>query len=111
MKKDDSVYAGHMLDTARKALAFASGKTRDDYDHDETLRIALTHLLQVIGEAAGRVSPEFRSAHSDIPWAGIVGMRHRIVHDYLWVDENIVWDTVNNRLVPLIAALENIIPP
>lgn len=57
MPKDDLIYVGHMLDKAGEALALAHGKTRQDYDNDTALRLALTHLIQVIGEAARRVSP------------------------------------------------------
>jgi uncharacterized protein with HEPN domain len=55
MQKDDLVFVGHMLDTARKALDLVRGKSREDFDRDEVLDLALTHLLQVIGEAARRV--------------------------------------------------------
>jgi uncharacterized protein with HEPN domain len=55
MPKDDLVYVGHMLDKAQEALALAHGKSRQDYDNDTALRLALTHLIQVIGEAARRV--------------------------------------------------------
>lgn len=92
MSKDDTVYAGQMLDCARRAVRLAKGKTRSDFDNDETLILALTHLLQMIGEAARRVSPEFRQRNPDVPWAAIVGMRHRVVHDYLNIDQDIVWD-------------------
>ena len=85
MQKDDLVYAGHMLDMARRALRLVRGKSRADYEQDETLSLALTHLLQVIGEAARKVSPPFREKHSEIPWAAVVGLRHRVVHDYLHV--------------------------
>lgn len=90
MKEDDRLYASHMLETAQKALRLAAGKTRAQYDSEETLRLALIHLIQVIGEAARRVSRQFRENHSSIPWDDITGMRHRIVHDYLCVDENVV---------------------
>ena len=59
MQKDDMVYVGHMLDMANKAVEKVQGRTREDYDQDENLRITLAHLIQVIGEAARRVSPEF----------------------------------------------------
>jgi len=111
MSNDDSLYLGHMLDTAREALSRIQGKTRDDYDENRDLRLALTYLLQIIGEAARRVSPEFRQAHAHIPWKAIVGMRHKVVHDYMNVDEDIVWDTVSEELGPLILELEKILPP
>ena len=111
MQKDDLVYVGHMLDVVGQALALVKSKGREAYDADETLRLSLTHLIQVVGEAAGRVSEDFRSAHPDIPWSDIIGMRHRIVHDYLDVDERIVWKTATEDLPPLMEMLSRIVPP
>jgi uncharacterized protein with HEPN domain len=79
MQRDDAVYVGHMLDMSRKATEKVAGLSRTDYDEDENLRLALAHLVQVIGEAARRVSTELREAHPEIPWADIVGMRSKIV--------------------------------
>jgi uncharacterized protein with HEPN domain len=111
MPKDELVYVGHMLDKAHEALSLVSGKTRQDYDRDSALRLALTHLIQVIGEAARRVSVQFRERHPQIPWEAIVGMRSKIVHDYMNVDEDIVWDSVAQELPPLIEELRKIVPP
>jgi uncharacterized protein with HEPN domain len=110
MPKDDWVYVSHMLDTARQGLRIASGKSRAQYDDDETLRLALTHIIQVIGEAAQRVSTEFRQEHPEIPWHEIIGMRHRIVHNYLYVDEDVIWEVVQQDLFPLVKALQYIVP-
>ena len=110
MEKDDFVYAGHMLDTARRALRLAAGKNRADFDRDEALSLALAHLVQVIGEAARQVSPDFRARHPEIPWPAIVGMRHKVVHDYMHVDLDIVWDVVTRELAPLVSQLEQIVP-
>ena len=68
MSKGDELYVGHMLDTAQKAVAKLSGKSRPEYDEDENLRLALAHLLQIIGEAARRVSPTVRERHRRVPW-------------------------------------------
>jgi uncharacterized protein with HEPN domain len=68
-------------------------------------------LIQVIGEAARRISADFQKAHSQIPWAQIAGMRHKVVHDYLQVDYDIVWGVASVHLAPLIADLEKISPP
>jgi uncharacterized protein with HEPN domain len=111
MQKDDFVYTGHMLDTARKATSKILGKTRAEYDQDENLRLALAHLIQTLGEAARRVSPAFQLAHPEVPWKQIVGMRHRVVHDYLHVDYDIVWAVVTTDLPPLIAQLESFVQP
>ena len=106
MPKFDLVYAGHMLDTAREALDLVRGKSRAEFDRDRALSLALTHLVQTIGEAARHTSPQFRGEHPEIPWAAIVGLRHRVVHDYMHVDLDIVWDVVTNDLSTLAAQLE-----
>jgi len=108
-KRNDLVYIGHMLDMARKAWGKAEGKTRYDFDRDEDLRIVLTHLLQIIGEAARRVSDEYRAANPRIPWLAIIGMRHKVVHDYMSVDEDAVWNTVQHDLPELINLLRPLV--
>lgn len=100
-----------MLDMARKAVGKTQGLAREAYDADENLRLALIHLVQVIGEAARQVSAECSASHPDIPWSDIIGMRHKVVHDYLGVDEDIVWQVVTEDLPKLVAALEPIVPP
>ncbi len=111
MSRRDLVYVGHMLDMARKAVAKTRSLSRDAYDADENLRLALIHLVQVIGEAARQVSRDFTGAHPEIPWENIIGMRHKVVHDYLGVDEDIVWQVVTDDLPRLVAALESLVPP
>jgi uncharacterized protein with HEPN domain len=111
MSKDDWVYLGHMLDMSRKAIDLTDGISRAEYDQDEALRLALTHLVQTIGEAAQRVSAEFKQMHPQIPWREMVGMRNRIVHDYLSVDEDVIWGVVQQDLPPLVSLLKDIIPP
>ena len=100
-----------MLDMAKKAVAKAVGLTHDSYERDENLRLGLTHLVQVIGEAGRNVSREFCDEHPEIPWQEIVGMRHKVVHDYLGVDEDIVWQVVTEDLPPLMASLEKTLRP
>jgi len=109
-RTDDSIYLGHMLDMTRRAVRAIESKTRAQYDEDDILRLGLTHLVQVIGEAARKVSDEFRNQHPEIPWRKIVGMRHRIVHDYMRVDEDILWQVVTNDLRALLPQLEAILP-
>lgn len=108
-QRDDRVYVGHMIDTASKATGFVEGLSREDFDNNELLRLSLTHLLQIIGEAARRVSPDFRSLYPTVPWKAVVGMRSKVVHGYLDVDEDAVWDTVKNDLPFLIVELEKIV--
>ncbi len=111
MQRDDLVYVGHMLDQARKARDKVNGVERGDFDRDENLQMTLAYLIQTLGEAARRVSSSFQRAHPDVPWAKVVGMRHRIVHDYLHVDYDIVWAVVQVDLPGLIGRLEKALPP
>ena len=108
-QKNERVYVQHMIDNSNKAIDFIKNIDREDFDNDEKLRLALTHLLQIIGEAARRISPEFRDNHPQIPWKEIVGMRSKVVHDYLNVDEDIVWATIKQDLPFLVLELEKIL--
>ncbi len=99
-----------MLDMARKAVSKTQGISREAYDADENLRFALIYLIQIIGEAGRHVSREFCDNRPEIRWADIVGMRHKVVHDYLGVDDDIVWQVVTEDLPKLVAALEPIVP-
>jgi uncharacterized protein with HEPN domain len=111
MPKDDNVYLQHMLDTALKAATKVAGKARAQYDADEDLRLIVAHLVQTIGEAAGRVSVPTRDRHPQIPWKQITGIRHRIVHDYMDVDYDVLWEVATRDLPNLVASLEKIVPP
>jgi uncharacterized protein with HEPN domain len=111
MPKDDGLYLGHMLDMARKACAKTASIQRGEYDADENLRLALAHLIQVIGEAARRVSPEGRAAHPEIPWREVMGIRHKIVHDYMDLNDDVIWEVVTRDLPGLVQQLERFVPP
>ena len=111
MQKDDLIYLAHMLDMARKAGTKTANKLRSDFEADEDLQLILTHLIQTIGEAARHVSVPFQQSHPEIPWRQIVGMRHKVVHDYMHVDYDIVWDVAIVELPKLISALEKIVSP
>ena len=106
MSPRDLVYVGHMLDMARKAVSKTHNISRETYDADENLRLALIHLIQTIGEAARQVSREFCNDHPNVRWADIIGMRHKVVHDYLGVDDDIVWQVATEDLPTLVASLE-----
>jgi len=108
MPPEERLYLAHMLEAARKAAGKAAALSEAQFLADENLQLALVHLIQVLGEAARRVSPETQSRHSAIPWKRIIGMRHRVVHDYLEVDLGIVWRVVRDDLPPLVDALEDV---
>ena len=112
LKTDDRLYLAQMLDMARKVVKKTARLDRRRYNRDENLRLALLHLVQTIGEAAGRVSAAGRAAHPHIPWKAITGMRNKIVHDYINVDFGILYDVVTRDVPALAAALERLdLPP
>lgn len=97
-----------MIEHAREAIALVHGKTRDTVEKDRILTLALTRLLEVVGEAAARVPPEIRAAHPAVPWSAIVGMRNRLIHAYDDVDFGIFWRILSVDLPDLVPALERI---
>lgn len=105
-RKDDIVRLRHMLDAAREAMAFASGKSRSDLENDRMLVLALVKDIEIIGEAAYQISPQARERLPDIPWDDIIGMRHRLVHAYFDINLDILWKTVQQDLPSLVDALE-----
>jgi uncharacterized protein with HEPN domain len=74
-------------------------------------QFAVAHAIGLIGESARNVSPAMRAEDADIPWTNIVGMRHRIVHNYWEIKLDRVWDVIVDDLEPLMAALERVVPP
>lgn len=108
-RRDETVVLRHMLDHAREAVALAKGRARGDLDTDRTFELALTRLVEIVGEAAGRVSEEARKRHAEIPWREIVGMRNRLIHGYDQVDRNILWSVVTDDLPRLAARIQMIL--
>lgn len=82
------------------------GKTRADLDADRQLNLALVRLLEIIGEAATRISEEERALHHTIPWPEIVSLRNRLIHGYDSVDFDILWNIISKDLPSLIETLE-----
>ena len=106
---DDRIRLLHMLDHALEAVQMMREHTRADLDTDRKLNLALVRLLEIIGEAASRVTPEVRNRHPSIPWLDIIGMRNRVVHGYDQVDFDILWDVLELHLSPLITELRRIL--
>ncbi|MCS6923081.1 MAG: DUF86 domain-containing protein [Fimbriimonadales bacterium] len=98
-----------MLDAAREAIEFMRGRSRADLDNDRQLTLAVVKAIEIIGEAAYRVSEQTQLQYPQIPWADIIGMRHRLVHGYYDIDLDVVWSTIQHDLQPLISELEVIL--
>jgi len=107
----DEAYLLDMLIYARRAEQFNKGTTLERFLSDPLLQSATLHVLQVVGEAASKVSVEFRRDHPEIPWDKIVGLRHRLVHDYPRIELPKVWTIVQSYIPPLIEAVQRLVPP
>jgi uncharacterized protein with HEPN domain len=95
----------------RRLTRFLEGRTREDLDRDELLQFAVLHATALIGEAASRLSLEFRQDHSEVPWREIIGTRNRIIHGYENVKLDTVWDIAATKALLLIEQLEPLLPP
>ena len=104
----DQVRLKHMCDAIREAMAFAKGKTLVDLEKDRKLTLALIKEIEILGEAAGRVSAGFRKKHTQVPWDLITATRNRLIHGYFDVDTEIVWKTISEDLPALLEILESL---
>jgi uncharacterized protein with HEPN domain len=105
-RRDDVVPMRQMVEYARHAIAIATRWSRADLDSDVFVQLALRQAIQIVGEAANRVSPERRARHPGIPWPDAISVRNRIVHGYDDIDYDILWRIVTEEFPRLIVELE-----
>jgi uncharacterized protein with HEPN domain len=105
MRPDDQIRLRHLREAAGKAIEFSTGKQRHDLDDDELLRLALTKLVEIVGEAAKTISPEGRTTMPQVPWRAAARMRDRLDHHYFDINLDILWQTITEDLPQLLAAL------
>ena len=103
---EDEALLRDMLDYARRAVAAVAERERSDLESDFVLAAALERFIEVIGEAATKISPGAKASAPQIPWREIIGMRNRLAHGYASVDHDIVWDVVAGDLEMIIEALD-----
>lgn len=108
-RHDPKVSFLQMRDTVREVIVLTQNKTHDDLIKDRVLNLALTRLLEVLGEAATRIPEEIRGKHSNFPWQQIIGLRNRLIHAYDQIDLEILWEIVSEDLPPLSQQLDKII--
>ncbi len=100
-----------MLIAAREAREFGAGLSWERFQQSSLHQHAIAKALENIGEAARKVSEETRAAHPEIPWFQIIGLRHRIAHDYFHLDLMTMWEIVQQDVPALITMLEALVPP
>jgi len=103
---EDQALLLDMLDSARAVREMVTGMDFRSYSADRRTRRAVEREVEIIGEAARRVSPETRENQPDIPWKSIIGLRNVLAHEYGEVRYEILWTIISNRLAPLIKQLE-----
>lgn len=106
MRAEDRVRLRHMIEAGEAIADFVAGRARIDLDKDLMLMFAVVRAVEIIGEAASRVSDETRAAHADIPWKAIVAMRNRLAHAYFDVDADIVWVAATQEIPALLRRLK-----
>ena len=107
-RHDDAINLRQMLDHARETVDLVTDLSRSELDTDRLLSLALVQLLQIVGEAAGRVSQLRRQRHPEIPWNQIIALRNRLIHGYDTIDYEILWQIITTDLPDLVSALENL---
>ena len=105
MRKDNA-YLEDILEAAKAIGRFTSGVSVEDFKANEEKYEAVNRKFEIIGEAAARLSPEAKKLFPEIPWKLVTAMRNILIHDYDDVDLDVVWDTAQRDLPPLILKLE-----
>jgi uncharacterized protein with HEPN domain len=106
---DDSITMRQMLDHAREAIQFTADKSLDDVLNDRLLGLALARLIEILGEAANRISPDTMTRYPNVQWRQAIDTRNRVIHGYDTVDLRIIYGIIQNNLPPLVAELERIL--
>ena len=107
----DDAYVLDMLLAARKVCHFIQNITMEQFQADELTQNAVMRQIQIVGEAARKISFEYQQLHREVPWQGIIGMRNRLVHEYFRIIPEIVWDVAKKDIPELIPIVEPLVPP
>jgi uncharacterized protein with HEPN domain len=109
-ERRDAALLWDMAEAARRAVEFIHDKTFDDYRTSSLVQYAVERAIEILGEAANRVSREFQEAHPEIPWRQMVGQRNVLIHEYGDVDHALVWSVVQKHIPALLAQIEPLLP-
>lgn len=104
---EDAIRLRHLREAAEKAVRYAAGASRRSLDEDEVPRLALTKLVEIVGEAAKQITETTRQIYPQVPWSAAARMRDRLIHHYFDVDLDILWATLTEDLPQLV----DVLPP
>lgn len=105
----DTAHVADIIESARIARACLTGVERDDFLRNVQLQDAVIRRIEIMGEAARRVSMQFRERHAEISWRKMIGMRNRLIHAFDLVELDLVWTTVQVNVPELLALLEPLV--
>jgi uncharacterized protein with HEPN domain len=108
-KRDPEIALRQILSHSREAVDICRKRSSSDLDSDRLLNLALTRLIEIVGEAANRVPDSIQAKYPDFPWKQMIGAGNRLIHGYDSVDFDILWTIVNHDLPSVIAQLEGIL--
>jgi uncharacterized protein with HEPN domain len=109
MLKDDIIRLHHIIDSAKVAILYVQDKQRSSLDKERQLVYTLIKLIEIIGEAASKLTNECRLSIPQIQWNNIIKMRNRLIHAYFDIDLDILWKTVIEDIPPLIMEIERVL--
>ena len=109
LRKEDNIRLQHMLDSATEAVGYTVKREQKELETDRQLTHSLVRCVEIIGEAANKVSIECQEAYPQIPWKNVIGMRNKLIHAYFDINLTILWRTVRQELPLLISELKSIL--
>lgn len=109
MIKSDKVYLDHIVYCINKIENFTLNMTKEDFLSNIVIQDATMRNFEVIGEATKKLSKGFREANKEVPWIEIAGMRDKLIHDYIDVDLEIIWMTIQQDIPELKKSLLNLL--
>lgn len=104
----EQLYLAEIVESADLVAGWLAGVGLDRWSEDQMLRDAVLHRLMIVGEAARSLGPAVKDRHPEVPWAGVVGLRNVVVHEYFAVEWPKVWAIVHEELPALRRAVAEI---
>jgi len=109
MRDEDKVRIRHIIEEAKISYDFVLDCTFEDFVKDKKTVRAVIRSIEIIGEAASKISNELKNTHNEVPWRKIIGMRNRLIHVYFDIDYDVVWQTVHKNIPELIEIMQKLL--